>query len=253
MRVLIVEDDRALGQFLQSAFQAAGHRVEWAEDGEDALVHTAEGHPDLVLLDLSLPKRDGMEVLAEMRAQHNDAVVLVLSGRNDVDARVQCLDMGADDYLLKPFSFVELMAHSRALLRRRRQFADSMLRHGDLELNRIEHKVTRAGLKISLTVKEFALLEYLMLHAGECVSRRQLLADVWQMPEETSTNVVDVYVNYLRRKIDGAAAGDAPGLIETVRGTGYRLGGPGRRPVARAIVRPIELVRPAIVSSAVCA
>jgi DNA-binding response OmpR family regulator len=228
MRVLIVEDDRALGAFLKQGLELDGHRVEWAKDGEAALAHAAADHPDLVLLDLSLPKRDGMEVLADLRARRNDAAVLVLSGRSDLNVRVQCLDGGADDYLEKPFSFFELMARCRALLRRRQQFADPVLRHGDLELRRIEHKVTRGGRAIGLTAKEFSLLEYLLLHRGECVSRSQLLAEAWQMPAETSSNVVDVYVNYLRRKVDDGAAHDAgAGLIETVRGAGYRLGGRG--------------------------
>jgi DNA-binding response OmpR family regulator len=238
MHVLVVEDDRSLGAFLKSGLEFEGHRVEWVEDGEAALDRSVAEHPDLVLLDLCLPKRDGMEVLAEMRARHDDAAVLVLSGRVDLNARVQCLDMGADDYLLKPFSFSELRARCRALLRRRQQFADPVLRHGDLELHRIEHKVTRGGRTIALTAKEFALLEYLMMHQGECVSRSQLLADVWQMPEQTGTNVVDVYVNYVRRKVDDGARdphafGGCGGLIETVRGSGYRLGGLGRKPVAR--------------------
>ena len=244
MRVLIVEDDRSLGAFLKAGLGFEGHRVEWVEDGEAALAHVSADHPDLILLDLSLPKRDGMEVLTELRARHEDAVVLVLTGRNDPNVRVQCLDMGADDYLLKPFSFFELTARCRALLRRRLQFADPVLRHGDLELHRIEHKVQRGGRTIGLTAKEFSLLEYLLLHQGECVSRSELLAGVWQMSEQTGTNVVDVYVNYLRRKVDDAAVGDANvgsnsgGLIETVRGAGYRLGGLGRRPVARGSGRP---------------
>jgi DNA-binding response OmpR family regulator len=226
--------------------QLEGHRVEWVEDGEAALVQSAEGHPDLVVLDLSLPKRDGMEVLAEMRARHDDASVLVLTGRNDVNALVQCLDMGADDCLLKPFSFFELTARCRALLRRRQQFADPMLRYGDLELNRIEHKVARAGHSINLTAKEFTLLEYLLLHQGECVSRGELLAEVWQISTDTGTNVVDVYVNYLRRKIDCPASHGSclsaghEGLIETVRGKGYRLGGQVRKPVARAPIEPFQ-------------
>jgi DNA-binding response OmpR family regulator len=178
-----------------------------------------------------------MEVLAAMRARHDDGAVLVLSGRNDLRVRVQCLDGGADDYLPKPFSYLELKARCRALLRRRQQFADPVLRHGDLELNRIEHKVARGGRAIGLTAKEFSLLECLLLHEGECVSRSQLLAEVWQMPGETGTNVVDVYVNYLRRKVESGAAGDGE-LIETVRGAGYRLGGMGRKPVMRHSGRP---------------
>lgn len=234
MRVLVVEDDRSLGSFLKKAMELEGHRAVWAEDGETALAQLAADHPDLVLLDLSLPKRDGMEVLGEMRSRHDDASVLVLSGRNDLRVRVQCLDGGADDYLAKPFSYFELRARCRALLRRRQQFADPVLRHGDLELNRIEHKVARGGRPIGLTAKEFSLLECLLLHQGECVSRSQLLAEVWQMPGETGTNVVDVYVNYLRRKVEGGALREGYGeLIETVRGAGYRLGGMGRKPVMR--------------------
>ena len=251
MRVLIVEDDRSLGGFLKQGMELEGHKVGGAEDGEAALTRVGADHPDLVLLDLSLPKRDGMEVLAEIRARHEDAVVLVLTGRSDMNVLVQCLDMGADDYLLKPFSFFELTARCRALLRRRQQFADPVLRHGDLELHRIEHKVLRAGRPICLTAKEFSLLEYLLLHDGECVSRGELLEKVWQMPEQSGTNVVDVYVNYLRRKVGDGAAGDKQasggGLIETVRGAGYRLGGLGRKAAERSVGRP------ALVASAACA
>src|ERR1035437_5718641 len=214
MRILVVEDDRSLGAFLRKGMELEGHRIEWVEDGEAALVHAAENHPDLILLDLSLPKRDGMEVLTELRARHDDASVLVLTGRNDLHSRVQCLDMGADDCLLKPFSFYELTARCRALLRRREQFADPVLRHGDLELHRIEHKVVRGGRAIDLTAKEFSLLEYLMLHRGESVSRSELLTEVWQMSAETGTNVVDVYINYLRRKLDAGEPHDLhTGLI----------------------------------------
>lgn len=233
MRVLVVEDDRALGAFLSQGMESEGHRVAWAKDGEAALLRAAEDHPDLVLLDLSLPRRDGLEVLAQMRERHDDSAVLVLSGRNDLTARVQCLDMGADDYLSKPFSFFELTARCRALLRRRRQFADPVLRHGDLELNRIERRVMRGGRAVHLTAKEFSLLEYLLQHQGECVTRSQLLAEVWQLPAETGTNVVDVYVNYLRRKVEGGTCHDEHGeVIETIRGAGYRLGGLGKKPVA---------------------
>jgi DNA-binding response OmpR family regulator len=238
MRVLVVEDDRDLGAFLKSGMEMEGHRVEWVEDGEAALAWAAAEHPDLVLLDLSLPKRDGMEVLAEMRALHNDASVLVLTGRNDLHVQEHCLDMGADDCLLKPFSFYELTARCRALLRRREQFADPVLRHGDLELHRVERTVARAGRTINLTAKEFALLEFLMLHRCECVSRSQLLAEAWQMPAETDTNIVDVYINYLRRKLAAGGLYDAnAGLIETVRGMGYRLGGLSCELMTRAPVR----------------
>ena len=230
MRVLVVEDDRALGAFLKKGMELEGHRVELVEDGEAAIRRAEEDRPDLILLDLSLPRLDGMEVLTDLRARNNDAAVLILTGRSDLQSRLQCLDLGADDCLLKPFSFFELTARCRALLRRRLQFADPVLRHGDLELHRVEHKVSRAGEPINLTAKEFSLLEYLLMHRGECVSRSQLLTDVWQMDVETGTNVVDVYVNYLRRKVDGNVdRGACPGLIETVRGMGYKLGGLTRK------------------------
>lgn len=233
MRVLIVEDDQALGAFLKSGMELEGHAVDWVGDGEAALVYADLHRPDLMVLDLSLPKRDGMEVLEVLRTRHSDASVLVLTGRNELHARVRCLDLGADDCLLKPFSFSELTARCRALLRRREQFADPVLRHGDLQLNRMERTVTRGERTIDLTAKEFSLLEFLLLHRGECVTRTQLLTEAWQMSPEPGTNVVDVYINYLRRKL---SAGDENGnekLIETVRGSGYRLGGGGRRPVAQ--------------------
>jgi DNA-binding response OmpR family regulator len=237
MRVLVVEDDRSLGAFLKSGLEMEGHRVEWVEDGEAALLHCRLGHPDLVLLDLSLPKMDGLEVLAEMRARQDDASVLVLTGRSDPDMQVQCLDLGADDCLLKPFSYFELTARCRALLRRREQFANPVLRHGDLELHRIEHSVARAGRAIDLTAKEFALLEFLMMHRGESVPRSQLLTEVWHMPAEAVTNVVDVYINYLRRKLDIVDLHHCnAGLIETVRGMGYRLGGLSCGPMAQATI-----------------
>jgi DNA-binding response OmpR family regulator len=234
MRVLVVEDDLALGAFLKSGMEFEGHQVDWVGDGDAALHHAATHRPDLMVLDLSLPKRDGMEVLAELRSLHNDASVLVLTGRNDLDARVRCLDLGADDCLLKPFSFSELTARCRALLRRREQFADPVLRHADLQLNRMDHKVMRGLRPIDLTAKEFSLLEFLLLHLGECVPRSQLLTEVWQMPAEGGTNVVDVYINYLRRKLsaalpDGSSETQQDDLIETVRGSGYRLGGPRRK------------------------
>jgi DNA-binding response OmpR family regulator len=234
MRVLVVEDDHFLGALLKSRLEMEDHQVQWVEDGEAALARTAAEHPELVLLDLSLPKRDGIEVLAEMRARHDDALVMVLTGHNNPHVQVQYLDMGADDCLLKPFSFHELMARCRALQRRREQYSNPVLRNGDLELHRIEHTVARAGLTIGLTVKEFALLEFLMLHRGECVTRSRLLAEAWHMPAQTNTNVVDVYINYLRGKLEGAGLhGAHDGLIETVRGMGYRMGGLGRKAEAR--------------------
>jgi DNA-binding response OmpR family regulator len=227
MRVLIVEDDVALGLFLQKGLKLEGHDVAWVGDGDAALEHAREHRPDLIVLDLSLPKKDGTEVLAEMKGRFDGTAVLVLTGRNDVEERVRCLDRGADDCLLKPFSFHELTARCRALLRRREHFSDPVLRHGEVEVNRIERRVTHYGRGVELTVKEFALLEFLMQRGGRCCSRRELLREVWQMSPDAGTNVVDVYINYLRKKL-GAAAGKgdaAHPVIETVRGVGYKMAG----------------------------
>ena len=231
MRVLIVEDDVALGLFLQKGLKVEGHEVTWVGDGEAALVQTAEQRPDLIVLDLSLPRKDGTEVLAELRGRFDETAVLVLTGRSQVEERVKCLNLGADDCLLKPFSFHELTARCRALLRRREQFADPVLRHGDVELNRMERRVVRNGRLVELTVKEFSLLEFLLMRRGRCCSRSELLREVWQMPD-AGTNVVDVYVNYLRKKLGAASLeGDEGGsIIETVRGEGDRMGA-GKAPV----------------------
>ena len=226
MRVLIVEDDASLALFLQKGLKLEGHEVDWVGDGESALVRAGEYQPDLVVLDLSLPRKDGTEVLAELRGRSVGAAVLVLTGRSQVDERVKCLDLGADDCLLKPFSFHELTARCRALLRRREQFAYPVLRHGDVELNRMDRKVSRGGRVVELTVKEFSLLEFLLQRRGRCCSRSELLREVWQMSPDAGTNVVDVYVNYLRRKL--GVDGDGYAVIETVRGEGYRTGDAAR-------------------------
>ena len=229
MQVLIVEDDAALGSFLQKGMKLEGHDVALVTDGEAALLHAEEHRPDLMVLDLSLPRKDGTEVLAEMQGRFDEIAVLVLTGRSQVEERVRCLNLGADDCLLKPFSFHELMARCRALLRRREQFADPMLRHGEVELNRMDRRVTRKGSPVDLTVKEFNLLEFLMLRRGRCCSRSELLREVWHMSPDAGTNVVDVYVNYLRKKLSAEEdIEDGYCVIETVRGEGYRMGS-GRR------------------------
>ncbi len=217
MRLLIAEDDKALGRFLGRGLEADGHHVRIACDGGAALEAFRQELPDLTILDLNMPVKDGEQVLEELRALDADLPVLVLTGRQEVDARVRCLDRGADDLMTKPFSLHELRARCRALLRRKRE-TRLQLRTGDLELDRLEHSACRAGRRIDLTNKEFALLEYLLLNRGQCVSRVELLDSVWKMEPAQTTNIVDVYVNYLRRKI----ADPAPGrLIRTVRGRGY--------------------------------
>lgn len=228
MQVLIVEDDFALGLFLQKGLKLEGHDVEWVADGEVALESLELRRPDLLVLDLSLPRLDGTEILALLTGRFDGIAVLVLTGRNEPAIRVKCLNLGADDCMLKPFSFHELCARCRALLRRREQFADPVLRHGGIELHRMERRVTRDGTQVDLTVKEFALLEFLLQRRGRCCSRADLLREVWQMSPDTGTNVVDVYINYLRRKLAAAhplakVGGEGPELIETVRGSGYML------------------------------
>ncbi len=228
--MLIVEDDRALGQYLRRGMEMEGHVVCWAGDGDEAISAVMEQPPDLLLLDLNLPKRDGTEVLEMVHRMHAGVCVMVLTGRGELEERVRCLDMGADDCMVKPFSFRELAARCRALLRRSSKQADPVLRCGSLVLNRMERTVECEGRPVGLTVKEFALLEYLLRHRGNCVPRGALLEEVWRMSPDAGTNVVDVYINYLRRKLaDGKAfiPGDTAltggEWIETVRGAGYRL------------------------------
>ncbi len=240
MRVLIVEDDSALGLFLQKGLQLDGNEVNLVTDGEKGLECTLRDEPDLLVLDLSLPRMDGVQVLEAMQGRFGGTSVLVLTGRNGLEDRVKCLNLGADDCLLKPFSFTELTARCRALMRRRRQFADPVVRWGGVELNRMERRVVREGSAVELTAKEFALLEYLMLARGRTCSRSALLREVWQMSPDAGTNVVDVYVNYLRKKL-GAARAQAFGvdsLIETVRGEGYAIPfeGSQKKPAAAATI-----------------
>jgi DNA-binding response OmpR family regulator len=240
MQILIVEDDAALGLFLQKGLKIEGHNVTWVGDGEAGLRYAEEHRPDLMVLDLSMPRKDGTEVLEEMRGRFDEMAVLVLTGRSQVEDRVKCLNLGADDCLLKPFSFHEFMARCKALLRRREQFADPVLRHGGVELNRMDRRVTRGGRPVELTVKEFSLLEFLMRRRGQSCSRSELLKEVWQMSPDAGTNVVDVYVNYLRRKLAAANVDlDRTGsVIETIRGEGYRMSGSSRM-MARATEYPV--------------
>ena len=246
MRVLVVEDDQDLGAFLQKGLENEGHRAEWLEDGDAALEYSAGEHPDLIVLDLGLRKRDGREILSELRLQGSDAGVVVLTDRNELKARVECLDMGADDCMIKPFSFLEFTARCRALLRRRAQVADPILRQENLELHRVNRQVIRGGREIVLTTKEFALLEYLMLRRGEVVPRSELLAQVWKTEENTGTNIVDVYINYLRKKLEPQGRDSGDRLIQTVRGTGYRMGRPQTK---KPRFEPGFVRRPQVVSA----
>lgn len=225
MRVLVVEDDKALGLFLQKGLTVAGYEVNWVGDGEAALETARAQRPDLMVLDLGLPRVDGTEVLQQIRKQLPDVSVLVLSGRSDVEERVRCLEAGAHDCVMKPFSFQELVARCTGILRRREHsHASPVLRFGELEMNLIDRTVHRGDFEIELTTKEFALLEHLMRRGGDASSRAELLSEVWGIAPDTATNIVDVYVNYLRKKLTaGGADHSRKGVIETVRGLGYRL------------------------------
>ncbi len=221
MRVLVAEGDRALGLFLKRGLSADGHQIHVVADGRATLEAFRQQPPDLTVLDLNLPVLHGEQVLEELRRMDSELPVLVLTAHQDVDTRVRCLDRGADDLMLKPFSLHELRARCRALLRRKRE-ARVLLRVGDLEVSRLEHTVTRSGQGIELTNKEFALLEHLLLNRGHAVSRLELLDSVWKMEPAQTTNIVDVYVNYLRRKLQDPLPGR---LIRTVRGQGYMVPG----------------------------
>ncbi len=224
MRILIAEDDEALAKFVRQGLESEHYSVDVFADGEQARTAATDLEYDVVILDLNLPKVDGVSILRHLRLKKPSLPVLVLTQRTRVEDRVQCLDTGADDYLAKPFSFSELSARIRALVRRSHLPSESVLTVGDLRLDRVAHLVERAGRRIELTTKEFSLLEYLMLNAGRRVTRSMIIEHVWNLTFDTTTNVVDVYINYLRRKIDD---GHPVKLIHTVRGVGYELSGPG--------------------------
>lgn len=254
MRVLIVEDDTALQLFLRKGLELEGHTVTVVNDGEDALQAVSADPPDLVVLDLNLPRCDGMDVLRALHGQLHATSILVLTGRASVEDRVSCLDLGADDYLQKPFSLFELLARCRAIGRRKGGSATNVVRHGDLQVDRVSRVVLRGDKPVDLTAKEFALLDYLLLHRGRSVGRPELLSNVWKMSPEAGTNVVDVYVNYLRRKLTQTVG--EPEIVETVRGAGYTIRpvpanlSAAKRPVASAPLADMARVQAAMLAGA---
>ncbi len=222
MRILVVEDERKVAAFVRQGLVEEGHAVEVAADGAAALEAVADGPPfDLVVLDVMLPKRDGLEVLKSLRALRIETPVLLLTARDGVADKVAGLDAGADDYLAKPFAFEEFLARVRALLRRGRGRAEPVLRLADLSLDPATRAVLRGGRRISLTAREYALLEYFLRNTGRVLTRPMITQHVWGMDWDPESNIVDVYVGYLRRKID--ADGESR-LVHTVRGAGYMLG-----------------------------
>jgi DNA-binding response OmpR family regulator len=221
MRLLVVEDEPGIARFIRQGLNEAGYAVDVGTDGEEGLDYALAAQYDAIVLDILLPKMDGLHLLRELRDRGIKTPVLLLTARDEVEDRVQGLDAGADDYLVKPFAFPELLARIRALLRRPPLQASAILRVGDLEMDTARHEVHRAGRAIDLSPREFALLEYLMRHPNQVLSRTQIVEHVWNFDFFYESNVVDVYVGYLRRKLDRASE---PPMIHTVRGVGYRLG-----------------------------
>jgi two-component system copper resistance phosphate regulon response regulator CusR len=221
-RVLVVEDERKVLRGLERGLRAEGYEVVTAATGDEGLRLAMAVDLDCVVLDLMLPGRDGLEVLAEMRRSGRATPVLVLTARDAVADRVAGLDSGADDYLVKPFSFAELLARLRALLRRGQPDRETLLRAADLEADLVGRRVRRGGEEVSLTLREFDLLAYLLRHKNAVVTREMLGRDVWKEPDCSLSNVIEVYINLLRRKLERPGR---PPLIETVRGVGYVLRG----------------------------
>lgn len=222
MRILLVEDDREAATYLVKGLTESGHRVALAEEGRDGLEKATQENFDAMIIDRMLPGIDGLSIVAALRAARNQTPVLVLSALGDVDDRVKGLRAGCDDYLSKPFAFVELLARLEALTRR--GTAETRLSVADLEMDLLTRTVSRAGRTIDLLPREFRLLEYLMRHAGHIVTRTMLLEKVWDHHFDPQTNVIDVHVSRLRQKLD---KGFATPLLHTVRGAGYTLRAPG--------------------------
>jgi two-component system, OmpR family, copper resistance phosphate regulon response regulator CusR len=223
MRVLLIEDFEPLARSVAQGLREAGYAVDAATDGEEGLALSQTSSYDAILLDLMVPKLDGLAVLRQLRAEGSTAAVVVITARDQVADRVGGLDLGADDYLVKPFAFAELLARLRAVIRRRYQTTSNVLLVGDLEIDAAARIVKRAGRTIGLSAREFGLLEYLALRRGQVVTRTEIWEHVYDFAAEPSSNVVDVYVGYLRRKLDDGEGG-ARRLLHTHRGLGYSLG-----------------------------
>ncbi len=235
MRFLVVEDERRIADFLTRGLQGAGYAVDAAGDGATAIQLAGATDYDLIILDLMLPDMDGLKVLERIRSRKAGPPVLILSARGAVDDRVKGLEQGADDYLTKPFAFVELLARVRALLRRG-QPAPEKLQVGDLQLDVMRRKVTRDSESIDLAPKEFGILEYMMRNKGRPLSRTMIVEHVWNLDYDGLTNIVDVYIRHLRSKIDDRFPTK---LIQTVRGIGYMIESP-ERPAALPAETPFE-------------
>jgi len=220
MRILVVEDEKKVASFIKRGLEEENYAVDVAYDGEEGL-YMAENAPyDLIIMDIMLPKRDGLSVIKELRTKDIASPVLCLTAKDKVEDIVSGLDSGSDDYLTKPFAFAELLARVRALLRRQKQDRGAELYFADLRLDPVTHKVWRSGNEIDLTAKEYALIEYFMRNPNQVLTRTMIAEHVWDYSFDSFTNIIDVYVNYLRKKIDKDYTKK---LIHTVRGVGYVL------------------------------
>ena len=220
MRILVIEDEKKVASFIKKGLEEEHYAVDIAHDGETGLYLSENNEYDLIVLDLMIPKIDGLEVLRRTRTNKNNVPILVLTAKDSVEDIVRGLDSGCDDYLTKPFEFVEFLARIRALLRREKTEKEPVLKIRDLTLSLVTHKVTRQGKEIELTSKEYALLEYFMRNPDKILTRTMISEHVWDYDFDSLTNVVDVYVNYLRKKID---KGFEHKLIHTIRGVGYLM------------------------------
>jgi DNA-binding response OmpR family regulator len=223
MRILVVEDERSIADFIERGLRSEGYAVTCAHDGDSAEAEALTGDFGLVLLDVLLPNKNGLEVLKALRAHDAETPVILLTARGEIEHKVEGLDLGANDYIVKPFSVEELLARIRAHLRRPDQRTAGGLEVGDISLDFRTREVKRAGKNVRLTTREFELLAYLMRHPNQVLSRSQILNAVWGYDYDPGTNVLEVYIGYLRRKLDSA---DGPVPIETVRAVGYRLVAP---------------------------
>ncbi|MDP8266812.1 MAG: response regulator transcription factor [Candidatus Aceula meridiana] len=222
MRVLLIEDEKKVASFIRRGLKEKGFAVDVVHDGEKGLF-SAEINPyDLIILDIMLPGKDGIFICRQLRKKNIVTPILMLTARDDVEDKVSGLDSGADDYLTKPFEFAEFLARVRALTRRKGSPKITTLRVANLKLDQVTHKVTRAGKEIDLTATEYSLLEYLMLNANQVVTRTMISEHVWSEDFDSFSNVINVYVNYVRKKVD---AGFSEPLIHSIRGTGYILKG----------------------------
>lgn len=220
MKILVIEDEKKIASFIKRGLEEGSYQVTLSHDGVDGFKRASSDEFDLIILDRMLPKKDGLSVLHELRSTGNQVPVLMLTAKAETDDVVSGLDAGADDYLAKPFVFAELLARVKALLRRSEQDRGAEIRFADLRLDPVNHKVWRGQIPIALTAKEYNLLAYMVRNAGNVLTRANIADNCWEYPFETFTNIIDVYINYLRKKVDGKFPNK---LIHTVRGQGYIL------------------------------